>query len=154
MTVCEPRLMTGREAAAYCRVTATTWAKWVALRIVPAPIPGTRRWDRRALDLALDKLSGIEAPRHQDDRDAALEQWMREDAAKQAGTSINDPLRPRYRWEDEFDAAWADHLAEHPTWYAQPPAGEAEQLRQRLWNVWKELRGTALALNMRPARDR
>lgn len=56
------RLMTGKEAATLCRVTPTTFSKWVATGIMPKPLPGTRRWDRKAIDLALDKASGIEAP--------------------------------------------------------------------------------------------
>ncbi|MDI3564945.1 AlpA family transcriptional regulator [Bradyrhizobium sp. Arg816] len=146
MSAPEPRLMTGREAAAYCGVTVATWAKWVALGIVPPPLPGTRRWDRKALDLALDKMSGIEsaiAPQEED----PLEKWIRKDAAKQARTSINDRLRPRYRWEDDFDAAWSEHLAEYAASYANKPATETEKLRQGLWDIWKDLKGTALAAN-------
>lgn len=145
--------MSGREAASYCNVTLATWVKWVALSIVPPPLPGTRRWDRKALDLALDKLSGIEAPRHQDDGDAALERWMREDAAKQASTSNSGHPRQRYRWEDNFDAAWSEHLAEYAASYANKPVAETEKLRQGLWEIWKDLKGTALTPNKKkPAR--
>jgi hypothetical protein len=44
----KPRLMTGADAAAYCGVTPATFSKWVATGTVPAPLPGTRRWDRKA----------------------------------------------------------------------------------------------------------
>jgi predicted DNA-binding transcriptional regulator AlpA len=60
--VTEPRLLTGPAAAAYLSISHATFARWVAAGTVPAPIPNTRRWDRKALDLALDKTSGIVAP--------------------------------------------------------------------------------------------
>ncbi|OSI66352.1 hypothetical protein BSZ22_27925 [Bradyrhizobium canariense] len=76
--------MSGSEAAAYCGVTLNTWSKWVAAGTVPAPVSGTRRWDRKALDLALDKASGIVSPTTgSDDDECPLEKWMREDAEKQ-----------------------------------------------------------------------
>lgn len=58
----QPRLMTKAEAAAYCRVTPDGFGKWVRSKIVPGPIPGTKRWDRIALDAALDRASGIARP--------------------------------------------------------------------------------------------
>jgi hypothetical protein len=58
----EPHIMSGAAAAAYCGVTPATWSKWVAAGTVPPALPGTRRWDRKAIDLALDKASGIVAP--------------------------------------------------------------------------------------------
>lgn len=57
-----PRLMSGADAAAYLGLTPTTFAKWVADGRAPKPLPGTRRWDRKAIDSALDKASGIAAP--------------------------------------------------------------------------------------------
>lgn len=57
-----PRLLSGADAAAYCGITAATFSKWVAAGTAPPPLPGTRRWDRKAIDLALDKSSGIVAP--------------------------------------------------------------------------------------------
>jgi hypothetical protein len=57
--VIEPRLMTGSEAAAYLGLTPATFSKWVSSGKAPPPLPGTRRWDRKAIDLALDKISGI-----------------------------------------------------------------------------------------------
>ncbi|WFU37334.1 hypothetical protein QA640_22850 [Bradyrhizobium sp. CB82] len=57
-----PRLLSGADAAAYCGVTPATWSKWVAEGIMPKPLAGTRRWDKKAIDLVLDKASGIVAP--------------------------------------------------------------------------------------------
>lgn len=51
--------MSGPAAAAYLGVTSATFAKWVAAGTVPKPLPGTRRWDRKALDMTLDKASGL-----------------------------------------------------------------------------------------------
>lgn len=57
-----PRLISGADAAAYCGVALATWSKWVSDGIMPKPVEFTRRWDRKAIDLALDKASGIVAP--------------------------------------------------------------------------------------------
>ena len=54
-----PRLMTIKEAAAYCRLTVAGYRTWQAKGHVPGPLPGTHRYDRCALDRALDKCSGI-----------------------------------------------------------------------------------------------
>ena len=53
-----PRLMTKPEAAAYCGLTVSGFNGWLAKRLVPGPLPGTRRWDRTAIDAALDRMSG------------------------------------------------------------------------------------------------
>ncbi len=107
MTI-EPRLMSGADAAAYCGVTPTTFSAWVASGKVPKPLSGTRRWDRRALDIALDKLSGIEAPpaagdpyeiwkRQQVGDECPLEKWVREDEARQE-------IAAERAWEQRYDA--------------------------------------------------
>jgi hypothetical protein len=80
--VTEPRLISGADAAAYCGVTPATWSKWVAGGIVPPPLPGTRRWDRKAIDSALDKASGILPAVAQEDDELA--KWEREYAARKA----------------------------------------------------------------------
>lgn len=75
----EPRLMSGADAAAYCGVTPVTFSKWVSAGHMPKPVIG-RRWDRKAIDLALDKASGIEAPSAVPDDDP-YEAWKREQNA-------------------------------------------------------------------------
>lgn len=80
----EPRCLTLQQAADYCALTPGGFAAWQKQGLVPGPIPGTKRWDRKALDAALDKASGLgEArARSEDPWDA----WERErDAAKAAG---------------------------------------------------------------------
>ena len=77
-----PRLLTQKQAAAYCGTSATTFAKWVLAGAVPASLPTTRRWDRRAIDMHLDQLSGLGETRAEED---PLATWRRErDAAKVA----------------------------------------------------------------------
>ena len=34
--------------------------QWVKRGLVPGPIPGTQRWDRKAIDAALDRASGLD----------------------------------------------------------------------------------------------
>jgi hypothetical protein len=54
-----PRLLTRPEAAAYCRMTPSRFSQLVKAGTLPASIPGTTRYDRMAIDRALDKLSGL-----------------------------------------------------------------------------------------------
>lgn len=56
-----PRLMTRSEAAAYCRMTPSRFSQLVKSELLPASIPGTTRYDRMAIDRALDKLSGLQS---------------------------------------------------------------------------------------------
>lgn len=56
------RGLSKQEAADYCGCdTLAAFDQWRAKGIVPGPIPGTTRWDRKALDLALDRASGLVA---------------------------------------------------------------------------------------------
>ena len=54
-----PRLLTREQAATYCGVTVDTFDDYRRRAIVPDPITGTNRWDRKLIDLWLDKASGI-----------------------------------------------------------------------------------------------
>ncbi|GAA0029103.1 hypothetical protein BROWWM01_32350 [Bradyrhizobium ottawaense] len=61
-----PRLLArglSKEAAAeYCGCASlAAFDVWIRKGIVPGAIPGTNRWDRKAIDLALDRASNIEA---------------------------------------------------------------------------------------------
>jgi|SRR5665213_1892769 len=84
--VTEPRLMTGAEAAAYLGLTPTSFAKWVADGRAPKPLPGTRRWDCKAIDLALDKVSGIppSPPSKEDQEEEECQRWIRDYEARKA----------------------------------------------------------------------
>jgi hypothetical protein len=83
----EPRLMSGLDAAAYLSVTSATFSKWVADGRAPKPLPGTRRWDRKAIDLAIDILSGVPAvPQSKEDRrEEEWQNWERTYEARKAG---------------------------------------------------------------------
>lgn len=47
------------DAARYCGITPDTYKEWEREGWVPGPWPGTRRYDRKAIDRALDARSGI-----------------------------------------------------------------------------------------------
>lgn len=109
MTVPEPRLMSGTDIANYCGITLATLSKWVAAGRLPGPLPGTRRWDRKAIDLALDKLSGIQSTVPAAEEECPLEKWMREDEALRR--------REEQRIEDEWEAKYeARKAAERKAW--------------------------------------
>lgn len=57
-----PRLLTRKAAAAYLGISTPTFAKWVAERILPPSIGPTKMWDRKALDFAIDTISGLQKP--------------------------------------------------------------------------------------------
>jgi hypothetical protein len=63
----EPRGLTKEQAAAYAGCdTSSAFDSWVRRGILPKPIPGTHRWDRKAIDAALDRASGLAAPSNDD----------------------------------------------------------------------------------------
>jgi hypothetical protein len=76
-----PRLLTRRQAAAYCCLSARSFSEWVKAGKMPGPISGTTRWDRRAIDAVLDKASGLEVPAAQED---AFDTWKRGKDEKRA----------------------------------------------------------------------
>lgn len=56
------RGMSKQEAADYCGCESlAAFDAWVRKGIVPGPMPGTRRWDKKAVDAAMDRASGIQA---------------------------------------------------------------------------------------------
>lgn len=55
----KPRLIGRKAAAAYCGIGESTFSLWVSTYKLPPPIPGTRKWDLRAIDARLDEISGI-----------------------------------------------------------------------------------------------
>ena len=84
----EPRCFTREQASAYCGLTPEGFAVWQARGIVPGPIGGTKRWDRRALDAALDRHSGL---RNAEEPEDAFDTWKRnKDARKAAGGRERD----------------------------------------------------------------
>jgi hypothetical protein len=73
-----PRLLTRKQAASYCGVSLTTFTAWVRRGIVPGPVHRTHRWDRKAIDAALDVLSCIDARLE----GKALDQWKAKHRAR------------------------------------------------------------------------
>lgn len=56
----QPRLMTMTTLAKYLGYdSAKSVASLVKDGIIPPALPGTRRWDRNAVDAMLDKASGL-----------------------------------------------------------------------------------------------
>jgi hypothetical protein len=69
----QPRGMTKKTAAAYCGCgSLAAFDDWVRRGILPGPIPGTHRWDRKAIDLKLDLASGLQSGTASA---SALEEW-------------------------------------------------------------------------------
>ena len=66
-----PRLLKREEAAAYCGVGVATFSAWVRRGIIPGPVSATHRWDRKAIDGALDALGRLDDKYEQN----ALDQW-------------------------------------------------------------------------------
>lgn len=58
----EPRLIGRKQAAAYCGIAESTFSMWVAKGKAPPTVPGTRKWDRHAIDALLNAFSGIGEP--------------------------------------------------------------------------------------------
>ncbi|MEY9181935.1 hypothetical protein GA0061099_102021 [Bradyrhizobium yuanmingense] len=54
-----PRGLTKASAAAYCGCSKDAFNTWVKKGLVPEAIPGTQRWDRKAIDWYLDRASGL-----------------------------------------------------------------------------------------------
>jgi hypothetical protein len=61
MSRIQPRGLSKEDAAAYTGCdTLSAFNDWIRRGIVPGPIPGTHKWDRKAIDAALDRLSGLQ----------------------------------------------------------------------------------------------
>lgn len=59
-------------------IKPSTFSRWVAKGIMPKAIKGTRVWDRVAIDLALNKLSGVGLIAANDNETEA-DRWFREE---------------------------------------------------------------------------
>jgi hypothetical protein len=77
-----PRLLSREQAAAYCNVSPNTFSQWVRTGKLPPPLPGTTRWDLKAIDFALDAMSGL-----QQQEISALDDWR----SKRARRSERNP---------------------------------------------------------------
>jgi hypothetical protein len=75
-----PRLVEKKEAAAYCSIDEGTFDNWVRSGKMPAAWNGTKRWDMRAIDEALDKGSGLraESPAGDEQSGTDFDDWLHE----------------------------------------------------------------------------
>ena len=74
----DPRCIPIGEAAAYCGLTPSGFRAWVASGRLPPALPGTRRWDRKAIDAALDRLSGLSSDQTEEND---IDLWLRKHGA-------------------------------------------------------------------------
>lgn len=74
-----PRGMKIEDVAAYLSLTPSAVYDWVQRDLIPGPIPGTHRWDKKAIDAALDKRSGIAA-----NEPSAFDEWKARKNARAA----------------------------------------------------------------------
>ena len=78
-----PRCLTKEEAAEYCGCrTIATFDQWRAKGIIPPAIPRTNNWDRKAIDLYLDRASKI-VPVSGEAELSPYDRWRAEDARKE-----------------------------------------------------------------------
>lgn len=71
-----PRGLTREQAAEYCGCESTSaFDDWVRKGIVPRAMVGTTRWDRKAIDRALDRRSGLLS-----DGGPSIDEWLAEHA--------------------------------------------------------------------------
>jgi predicted DNA-binding transcriptional regulator AlpA len=73
-----PLVLTRREAARMCGISASTFSIWIKKGILPPPIPGTRRWNRVAIEHGL--AGGLTAAPSTNE-DSVFDQWKRDHAA-------------------------------------------------------------------------
>lgn len=81
------RLVSRDQAASYCGLSVSTFSKWVKIGRLPSALSGTSRWDLKAVDLALDSLSGLPSTHTSDVATSALDEWR----AKRARQSQRHP---------------------------------------------------------------
>lgn len=72
-----PRLLTKEAAAGYLSISTGTFDLWVHDGRIPCAIRGTKRWDKRAIDVALDKLSGLQEESKSQCEKTDYDDWLR-----------------------------------------------------------------------------
>lgn len=80
MTAITPRLVSRAEAAMYCGLKPSRFSDLVRDGKMPPAIPGTTKWDMKAIDLHLDTISGIKTEKPK----SALERWKEQENARSA----------------------------------------------------------------------
>jgi hypothetical protein len=81
-----PHLITREQAAWLCSLTPSGFSGWVAKGKMPKMLPGTRRWSRRAVELALEAISGVkpESSVVSVDTEDEADRWFRESGYESA----------------------------------------------------------------------
>lgn len=87
----EPRCLTIADAAAYCGLTPGGFRQWVSIGRLPPSLPGTHRWDRKAIDFALDRLSGLPTGAVNEAEESDIDQWLRMHDVREAAAQAPDP---------------------------------------------------------------
>lgn len=77
-----PRCLTKAQAAAYCGCTLRTFDSWVEKGIVPRALQNTHRWDRKAVDMALDLASNIPNTITPSDHLTPYQRWKSDETLK------------------------------------------------------------------------
>jgi hypothetical protein len=72
------RLVTEEEGADYIGLPLATFRAWVEIGRLPKPIPDVDKFDIKALDQAIDRISGLDTPAN------ALDAWRESKEAKRA----------------------------------------------------------------------
>jgi hypothetical protein len=89
-----PRGLSREVAAAYggCE-SLSAFSDWIRRGIMPGPIPGTHKWDRKAIDAALDRLSGLKPTI----TPSPFDQWKAEQDARADQGHSHDVQETRQR---------------------------------------------------------
>lgn len=75
-----PRLVSRQQAADYCNLSPSSFSNWVRSGKLPHPLHGTTRWDLKAIDVALDKLSGLHT--EAETSSSPLDEWREKRARR------------------------------------------------------------------------
>ena len=75
-SLADARCISAGDAAAYCGLTSSGFRSWVDRGILPDALPGTGRWDRHAIDAALDRISGL-AKDEPEAEESEFDRWKR-----------------------------------------------------------------------------
>lgn len=71
----QARLQSKEGICAYLgHISAATYDAWQAKGLVPGPVPGTNRYDRRQHDHLLDRVTGLSLPAN-DRKLSPFEEW-------------------------------------------------------------------------------
>ncbi|KZK82974.1 hypothetical protein PsAD13_03176 [Pseudovibrio sp. Ad13] len=67
------RLLSKQQAAEYCGLSVSGFDNWIEKGLAPPPLPGTQRWDKKAIDLHFDRMSGLQPKA---DNENPLDSWL------------------------------------------------------------------------------